>query len=101
MILAIAALVASIILLMQLSQRLYPIIAVAASGIEVLLALHILNLSLSLPGGIGLGLILGAALAIAGVLMYMKVGGKTAVACATIVGFVGIIQVLTALHILR
>lgn len=96
--LVVSALVASIILLMQLSNRLYPIIAVVITGIETLMLFNILHLSFSLAG-LGLFLILGVGLAIVGVLIYMKVGGKTTVSCATIVALVGILQALHALRI--
>jgi hypothetical protein len=92
--LAIAALVASILLVMQLKQRLFAGIAVAVSGVEVLLALHVLHFGVR---GVNLVLVLGAALAIAGGIVWSRSGGKTNITAATVVTLVGLIQVFSGL----
>jgi hypothetical protein len=89
------ALACSIVLLLQHKARLFPVIALAASGLELLMSLGILHLSF---GSIPLALILGAALAVAGVAVYLKASAKTVVASATIVTLVGVLQVASALH---
>jgi len=93
-VLIIAALASSLLLVFQLKQRLFPIVAAVASGVEAVLAFHILKFSLK---GINLGLVLGGVLAVVGALIWAKASGKTHVTAATIIALVGAIQVFTAL----
>ena len=90
------ALACSVVLLLQHKARLFPVIALIASGVELLMALGILHLSL---GSIPLVLILGAALAVAGVAVYIKASAKPVVSSATIVTLVGALQVASGLHL--
>ena len=96
--LAVAALVASVLLLLQFKGRLLPIIALVASGVEVLMALGVLRLDLR---GLPLGLVLAGALAVSGVMMYLRAGPKTVVASTTCVALVGVVQVLVALRLVH
>src|SRR5512138_615565 len=92
--LALSALVASAALLLAHTSRTLAAIALVASGIEVAMALGLLHLSVAhLP----LGIVLGLALAVPGVLAWMRSGAKTAVSAAVIVAFVGALQVASAL----
>jgi hypothetical protein len=94
-VLIVAALASSLLLVFQLKQRLIPIVAAVASGLEAVLAFHILKFSLK---GINLGLVLGGVLAVAGALIWAtKATGKPHVTAATIIALVGAIQVFTAL----
>ena len=69
-------------------------IALVASGIEVAMALGLLHLSVAhLP----LGILLGLALAVPGVLAWLRSSAKPATSAAVIVAFVGAIQVASAL----
>lgn len=97
-VLAIVALVASCILLLNSIARLPAIIALVASGVEVLMGLGILRLAVE---GVPIRLILGGAIAVAGVLVFLRVGTKTAVAASTCLALVGGLQVLEALRVLR
>jgi hypothetical protein len=93
-VLVVAALVASVVLLMQIKARLFPAIALAASGLEALLVFRVLKFSL---GSINLMLVLGGALVVAGVAVWMKTSSKMPVTAATTVAVVGAVQVLGAL----
>ena len=93
--LALAALVCAVLLVIQLKVRLWPVVAAVVSGLEVLLAFGIIHLSVA---GFPLGTILGIALAVAGVLVWLKVQGKTHVSAATIIAIVGALQTLTAMR---
>lgn len=93
--LALAALACAILLVVQLKVRLWPVVAAVVSGLEVLLAFGIIHLSVS---GFPLGTILGIALAVAGVLVWLKVQGKTHVSAATVIAIVGAFQTLTAMR---
>lgn len=95
-ILSISALVGAVILVMQNAWRLVAFLAIAVAGVEVLMAFKVLSLNLR---GLPIPLILGASLAVLGVLLVTKVTRRVAVAAATVVAFVGVIQVLTALKI--
>ncbi len=92
--LALSALVASIALFLAHASRTLALVALVASGIEVAMALGMLHLSVAhLP----LGIVLGLALAVPGVLVWMRSSAKTATSAAVIVAFVGAIQVASAL----
>ena len=78
--LILAAFAMSVLLFIQLKRRLVPGIALAATAIEVLFAFHILTFSIA---GLPMGLILGAAIAIAGVLLWIKIASKWHVTAAT------------------
>lgn len=96
--LSIVAVVASVILLLQFQNKLLPIIALVASGLEALIGFGVVHLSFR---DVPLWLILGGALAVVSVLMFLKVSGKTAVAAATCGTLVGALQVLVELRVLR
>jgi hypothetical protein len=92
--LALSALAASAALLLSGASRTLAVIALVASGIEVAMALGLLHLSVArLP----LGIVLGFALAVPGVLAWLRTGAKTAVSAAVIVTFVGALQIASAL----
>lgn len=89
--LAWSALAASLLLFFTAAGRLLPAVALAASGLEVLMSLGILHVSVArLP----LGLVLGLALALPGVLAWFRATAKPAISAAAIVGFVGVLQVV-------
>jgi hypothetical protein len=92
--LALTALVASIFLLAGGASRVLAAIALVASGLEVARALGWVHLSVA---GIPLALVLGLCLAIPGLIVWLRSGGKTTVAAATLVSFVGVIQTLSSL----
>src|SRR5262245_32216417 len=85
---------ASIVLLMQVKARLFPVIALGASGLEALLAFRVVKFS---AGGVNLFLVLGGALIVAGLAVWMKTNGKVPVTAATAVALVGAVQVVSAL----
>jgi len=93
--LAVAALAASIVLFLSHVSRGLAALALVASGIEVLMAfgLLVLHVATSVP----LQLLLGALIAIPAVLIWLRVSAKTAVSAATVLAFVGALQVWLAL----
>jgi len=92
--LVVAALVASLALFLTASSRVLAIVALVASGVEAAMALGLIHLSVArLP----LGLVLGFALAVPGVLLWMRSSGKTAVSAAVVVALVGALQVAASL----
>jgi hypothetical protein len=94
--LALAALIGSIVLLLQNAHhRALAMIALAVSGAELILASGIIHFSIR---GLSLGLLFGVALAVVGGLMFMRTHRKPAVAAATVVAFVGIVQLLAAVR---
>lgn len=92
--LVLTALGASILLVLQCRPRLFPVIALVAAGIETLFVLKIVTFRVK---GIDLWLLLGAALLVAGVVCWLKTKAKNTVSAATVVAFVGAIQVFLAL----
>ncbi len=92
--LVVAALVASVALFLSGASRVLAIVALVASGVEVTMALGVVHLSVArLP----LGLVLGVALAVPGVLLWVRSSAKTAISAAVVVALVGALQVAAAL----
>jgi hypothetical protein len=92
--LAVAALVAAVSLFLSAQARALATIALVASALEVAMAFRVLRLDVA---GVPLGLVLGLALAVPGVLAWLRASAKTAVSAAAIVAFAGVLQVLSAL----
>lgn len=95
--LVVAALVASIVLLFHRDDRLFPVLALVASGLEALLVFHIVSLS---SGKVPINTVLPALLAFSGAVCWTKEDGKTCVTASTVATFVGALQLLWALKIL-
>ncbi len=93
-VLALAAAAASLLLLMQARQRAFPTVALVASGVQVLLYFRILSISVS---GASLSVVLGTALAVAGVVSWTQLEQKLPVTAAAVIATVGAVQVLAAL----
>lgn len=91
--LAVAALVASTALLLTRQSRVLAAVAFAASALEVAMAFGILHIGLA---GVPLGLVLGVALAVPGVLAWLRASAKTAVSAAAVVALVGVLQIFSA-----
>jgi hypothetical protein len=91
---ALAALASSLLLLFQLRERVFPITAVVASGLEVLFGFNVVHFSIH---GLNLVLVLGAALAVAGVFLWLRTRSKHHTTASTVIAFVGAMQVLGVL----
>lgn len=90
------AVACSIVLLLQHKARLFPIIALAASALELLMSMGFIHLSV---GSLPIVLILGVALAVAGVAVYLKTSSKPIVSSATVITLIGALQVASGLHL--
>ena len=90
------ALAGSVVLVTQASARLFPIIALVASGLEALLMFRIVTFSVS---GVSIFLILAIALLIGGGVSWVQTESKHTVTAATAVVLVGAIQLAGALHL--
>ena len=91
-----AALVASIVLLMRHRPLGLPILATVVAVFEMLVAFHVVTLSIM---RVPLPLFLGAALAIAGLAVWVRSGTKSTITAASLVVFVGLVQIVAALHL--
>ena len=85
------ALAASILLVLKVPARLFPIIALVASAIEALRAFGIV--SFKVPA-IGAAVLFGAAMVVGGVGSWIKSSNKVAVTAAVVVALVGLMRVL-------
>lgn len=94
--LVLAALAASIVLLVQHRERLFPGMAVLASGVETLIALDLLQLKVK---GVSLALVLGGVLAAAAIVVWVRGAGKAVVTASTVAALVGALQVVAALKL--
>jgi uncharacterized protein YybS (DUF2232 family) len=92
--LAVSALAASAALFLSKQSRTLAAIALAASALEVAMAFGVLRLNVA---GVPLGLVLGLALAIPGVLAWLRASAKTAISAAAVVALTGVLQVFSAL----
>jgi hypothetical protein len=93
--LAVSALAASAILFLSRVARPLAALALLASGLEVAMAFGLLRLHVA---GVPLGLVLGLALAVPGVLAWFRASSKPAVSAAAIVAFAGVLQVFVSLN---
>ena len=95
--LIVVALVSSIVLLLEKSERTISLIAVIAAGVEALLAFGLMSLSLA---KFRIDVILPALLVVAGAIAWARSSGKTAITAATLVSIVGALQLAGALHLI-
>jgi hypothetical protein len=93
--LAVSALAASAILVVTAVVRPLAAVALVASALEVAMAFGLLRLRLA---GVPLGLALGCALALPGLVAWFRATSKPAVSAAVIVTFAGALQVFVALN---
>jgi hypothetical protein len=91
--LVLAAVGASVLILLQSRSRLFAIFAVGASVIELLYVLKILTFAIN---GLSIWLILGGVLVVAGIFVWLRNGHKAVITAATVLILVGGIQVFTA-----
>ena len=85
------ALAASVLLVLRVPARLFPVIALVASAIEALRAFGVV--SFKVPA-IGAAVLFGAAMAVGGVGSWIKSSNKVAVTAAVVVALVGLMRVL-------
>jgi hypothetical protein len=78
------------------SSRVAAIVAVIAAAVDVAIRLGVIHLGVS---GVSLALVIGFALAVPGVLTWLRVASKSAVSAATVVALVGALKVVLALGI--
>jgi len=95
--LIVVALVSSIVLLLQRSERTISLVAVIASGIEALLAFGLMSLSLA---KFRIDVILPALLVVAGVIAWARSSTKHSITAGTLVTIVGALQLAAALHLI-
>jgi hypothetical protein len=95
--LVVSALVASIALLLHREDRLFPVLALVASGLEALMVFQVISLS---SGKFRIDVILAGLLALAGGVSWAKEQGKVTVTAATVATLVGVLQLLIALGLM-
>jgi hypothetical protein len=96
-VLVLLALAGSIAALLQHRERIFPALAVLASGLETLIVFGLLQMKIkALP----LTLVLAGLLLVAGVIVWWRSSAKWATTGATVASTVGLVQVLGALKVL-
>jgi len=93
-----SALIGSIVLFFERGDRVVPVVALIAAGIEALLHFDIISLS---SGKFRIDVILPALLVIAGGVCWTRTSTKSTITAATAVFAVGALQLLGALGMLR
>jgi hypothetical protein len=94
--LVITALVSAIILILNKTDRVFPLVALIAAGIEALMVFEILSVS---SGKFRIDVILPAALTLAMGVSWTKVSTKSTITAATAGFLVGAVQLLFALRL--
>jgi hypothetical protein len=94
--LVVTALVGSIVLIMHRDDRLFPVIAAVAVGLEALMVFHIIALS---SAKFRIDVILPAVLVLAGGMSWSRSSTKPTITAATAVTLVGLIELLAALRV--
>jgi len=95
--LVVSALVASVVLLLHRDDRLFPALALVASGLQALMVFHVIELS---SGKLRIDVILPALLAVAGGVCWAKDDTKPTITAATVATLVGALQLLLALSVM-
>ena len=93
--LTILALIGSLILVFQFRPVAAPIVALFCSGLEVLLAFHVVHISVA---HVPLGIVFACGLILAGAYTHWRASSKLMVSCATVVTVVGAVQLFSALR---
>jgi uncharacterized membrane protein YjjP (DUF1212 family) len=96
-VLVITTLCSSIYLLMNNGDRMFPTLAVIASGVQTLLAFGLMSLSLA---KFRVDAILPAILIIAGIVCWMRVSTKGTITASTLITLIAGVELLGALRIL-
>ena len=96
--LIVTALLASLLLALGRAERMFSLVAVAVSGIEALIVFDVITFKVR---PFRLDVVFPALLVIAGGICWSRLSTKGQVTAATVVTLVGLIQLLTALHVFR
>ncbi len=89
--LIVVAAVAALVLLFRAKSRLFPVVAVVASGLQALAVFDILRVE---SGVVSLPLVFGVAIAVAGAVLWTESKERIQVTAATLLLLVGLIQSL-------
>lgn len=95
--LIVVALLSSILLLMQKADRMWPMVAVIAAGVEALLVFGVISLSVM---KFRIDVILPAVLLVAGAICWHKASSKNAITAAALVTSIAVLQLLLSLRVL-
>ena len=88
--LAVSALAASVLLVASSQHRVLPVVALVAAAVETAVAFGYLRIAVS---GLPLGLLLGLALALPGLVGWLRATAKGSISAAALVAFMGVLQV--------
>jgi hypothetical protein len=88
------ALAGSIIMLLAVPAKLFPAIAVLATGLEALLDFRVINFSVR---GVNLTFVLAVTIIVCAVIVWTRNAQKAAVSAATAVTLIGATQLFTTL----
>jgi len=95
--LATGALLAALVLALASPSKALALVAVLASALELAMATGVLQLGRLHLSSVPFGLVLPLLVAVPGVLAWLRAGSKPAVSAASIVAFVGTLQLV--LHV--
>lgn len=96
--LVVAAVLASLLLALGRAERLFSVVALVASGLEALIIFKVVTFAVR---PVHIDVVLPAILVISGAICWSRLSTKGQVTAATVVCLVGLIQLLTAIHVFR
>ena len=94
--LVICALIAAVLLVLSGGDRLIPVIALVAAGLEALGVFHVLHMS---SEKVRIDVVLAAVLLVTGAIAWARSASKSAITASTVIAIVGLIQLLRGLHV--
>ena len=94
-VLILVALASSVVLVMQKGDRLFPLVALAAAGMEALLAFGLVSLSIA---SFRIDVILPALLLVAGIVCWSRSSAKGTTTASTLLTLIGAMQLVTSLR---
>jgi hypothetical protein len=96
--LVVVAFISAIVLVINRGDKMFPIVAAVACGLEALILFRVIELS---SGKFRIDVILPAVILLAGGVTWTRASDKSQTTAATLVTVVGAIQLLSALHVLQ
>jgi hypothetical protein len=95
--LVLAAVGGSVVALVQHRERLFPVLALVASGLAALMLLGVVNLSVK---GFPIMAILGGLMLVTGGVIWARGAGKWVITGATVIALVGLLEILRFLNVM-
>ena len=95
--LVVAAFISAVIMVLNTGDKLFPLVALVATGIEMLITFRLISLSIA---SFKIETILAATMLVSGAICWSRASTKSSITAGTIIPLVGAVQLLWALNVL-